>query len=175
MNVILCVGGILVGAFLAAFLGVVVRLARQGHASDIDARWLANFSPSSYRPMERLLIEEDLEFLASQPGYTPALGRHLREERRRIFLAYLRNLTRDFERLHRAARVLLLSAPEDRPDYAAALVRQRVTFERALLVVRCRLMVSRVSGSAIDVSGLMDALESMNSQVQILAAAPAAA
>lgn len=172
---ILCIAGVLLGAFLATLLGVVVRLARQRRASAIDARWLADFTPSRYRPMERLLIEEDLEFLATQPGYTPALGRHLRAERRKVFLAYLRNLTRDFERLHRAARVLLLSAPEDRPDYAAALIRQRIAFERALVVVRCRLVVSRISGSAIDVSGLMDALESMNAQVRSLAAAPAAA
>lgn len=175
MNSILCGAIAVLIAFLGVFLYVTVRLLRRRHAPEIDARWLAEFSPARYRPMQRLLAEEDLEFLAAQPGYAPSLGRRFRMERRRVFSAYLRNLSRDFERLHRAARVLLLSAPEDRPDYAAALVRQRISFERALLLVRCRLLLNLIGGGAIDVSRLVDALEGMNAQVRALAAVPYAA
>lgn len=175
MTSIVCGAIAVLIAFLGVFLYVAARLFRQRRAPEIDARWLAEFSPARYRPMQCLLEEEDIEFLAAQPGYTSSLGRRFRGQRRKVFLAYLRNLSRDFERLHRAARVLLLSAPEDRPDYAAALVRQRISFERALLVVRCRLLLNGVSGSAPDVSGLVDALEAMNAQVRTLAAAPFAA
>jgi hypothetical protein len=125
--------------------------------------------------MERLLGAEDLAFLAAQPGFTRAVRRRFRAGRRKIFRAYLRNLARDFGRLHRAARMLMLCAPQDRPDFAAALVRQRVLFERTMLLVRWRLLVNWASGAAVDVSGLVTALENMNARVRTLATMPAAA
>ncbi len=122
--------------------------------------------------MERLLAAEDVAFLAAQPGFTRAMRRRFLAERRRIFRVYLRNVARDFERLHRAARVLMLCAPYDRPDYAAALVRERLRFERMLMLIRWRLLVNRMSGASVEVSGLVNALGAMNAQVRSLAAAP---
>jgi len=85
---------------------------------------------------------------------------------------YLSNLVRDFERLHRAARVLVLNAPEDRPDFAAALVRQRILFERTMILVRWRLFLNLLSGAEVDVSGLVRTLDAMSVQVRSLAAVP---
>src|SRR5438105_538368 len=56
-------------------------------------------SLDKYRPMERLLQEDDFRFLANQPGFSPQLGRRFRTERRRIFRGYLRNLRKDFARI----------------------------------------------------------------------------
>jgi hypothetical protein len=44
-----------------------------------------------------------------------------------------------------------------------------------MLLVRWRLLVNWVSGVAVDVSGLVSALETMNAQVRALATMPAAA
>src|SRR5438552_11799505 len=56
-------------------------------------------SLEKYRPMEPLLQEQDFRFLASQPGFSPQLGRRFRTERRRIFRGYLRHRRKDFGRV----------------------------------------------------------------------------
>src|SRR5207237_4592544 len=45
-------------------------------------------SIEKYRPMERLLREDDLRFLSAQSGFSAALGRRFRRDRRRIFRGY---------------------------------------------------------------------------------------
>lgn len=175
MTPTLIISASVLAGILAAFAVVFVRMSRPGPVQDIDGRWLATFNPARYRPMERLLAEEDLAFLEGQPWFTRQVRRRFRAERRRVFRSYLRNLARDFERLHRAARVLILSAPEDREDYAGALLRQRILFERGMMLVRCRLVLNWIGGASVDVSGLVGALEDVAAQVRMLAAAPAAA
>src|SRR5579863_2042122 len=71
-----------------------------------------------YRPMERLLGEEDFRFLAAQPGFSPKLGRRLRTERRQIFKGYLRSLSRDFHNISAACRMLVVHSAEDRAELA---------------------------------------------------------
>lgn len=160
-----------------ACLGAVVfrRLARSRTTGTVDPLWLANFRPERYRPMERLLSLDDVQFLAEQPGDTRALSARLRTERRRIFRLYLRNLERDFGRLHRAARALILSAPEDRSAFASALVRQQLAFQRSLLVVRWRLLLHWAAGTPVEVGGLTAALDDMTAQVRLLSTPPAGA
>jgi hypothetical protein len=175
MNVTILVAVVIALGFAAAFVAVFRRLLRADHAAPVDAAWLAAFSPARYLPMARLLNVEDLAFLGAQPGSTRACGQKFRAERRVIFRKYLRNLARDFERLHRAARMLLLCAPQDRPDYAAALVRQRIRFAATVVLVRWRLLLNWIGGAAVDTSPLVEALEAMNAQVRELAAAPALA
>jgi len=175
MNLILLVGGVVAAGLFGTFVFVFLRLFRSEHSTQGEPLWLPAISPARYRPMERLLGAEDIVFLAAQPGFTRAMGRRFRAGRRKIFRAYLRNLARDFGRLHRAARLLMLCAPQDRPDFAAALVRQRFLFERTVLLVQWRLLVNWASGAAVDVSGLVSALETMNAQVRALATMPAAA
>ncbi len=75
------------------------RMLFRDRVPDFDPDWLENFSVSKYRPMERLLSEEYFEFLVSQEGYEPKIGKRLRSERRRIFRGYLRSIRRDFQRL----------------------------------------------------------------------------
>lgn len=174
MNTIVLLAVACATIFLGIFAYVFALLSRRGHPSPLDPQWLAEFSSARYRPMERLLAAEDSAFLAAQPGFTRAMRRRFLAERRRIFRIYLRNVARDFERLHRAARVLMLCAPDDRPDYAAALVRERLAFERTMVLVRLRLLVNWMSGATVEVHGLVGALETMNAQVRSLAAAPVA-
>src|SRR5262245_16680081 len=92
-------------------------------------------SLEKYRPMERLLQEDDFRFLAAQPGFSPQLGRRFRTERRKIFRGYLRNLRRDFRRLSAAFRILIVHSVEDRGDLAASLMRMRVMFGLGMLAV----------------------------------------
>src|ERR1700688_1883270 len=80
--------------------------SRKNSSGSMDE--LLVLSPGKYRPMERLLGEADFRFLASQPGFSPKLGRRLRTERRQIFRGYLRNLRRDFGAVTAACHLLLV-------------------------------------------------------------------
>jgi hypothetical protein len=129
-------------------------------------------SPAKYRPMERLLQEDDFRFLAGQPGFTPQLGRRLRTERRRIFRGYLRNLRNDFARAAAACQLLIVHSAEDRGDLAAGLMRQKLAFGVGMLAVEGRLMLHAAGAGPVDVRGLVESLETMQSQMRVLLTPP---
>ena len=124
---------------------VLVALLREllsrSSSTEFDPAWLDDFSIAKYRPMLRLLSEDDYRFLANQPGYQVKMASQLRAERRKVFRAYLRNLVRDFHRLHHAAKLMAVYSAHDRPELAQALMRQQVTFSVAVLSVKARLML----------------------------------
>jgi hypothetical protein len=131
-----------------------------------DAAWLQNFSAARYRPMLRLLAEDDYEFLTAL-GSDRSVVRRLRSERRRIFRMYLRNLSRDFARLHRAARVLALES-EQGSEVAERLIRMRVQFTVAVMAVQFRLTMHALGIGTVDVRNLIQALEGMGANFRSL-------
>jgi hypothetical protein len=127
-----------------------------------------------YRPMERLLGEEDFRFLAAQPGFSPKLGRRLRVERRQIFRGYLRSLSRDFQSISAACRMLVVHSAEDRAELASSLMRQQLMFNMGMLAVEGRLILHAAGIGTVDVHGLVESLETMQMQVRILLSPPQA-
>ena len=59
----------------------------------------------------------------------------------------------------------------DRPDLAQALAKNRVLFVMAVCKVEMRLTLHAVGVGKVDISGLVDALEALRSQVNVLGAA----
>ena len=57
---------------------------------------LAELSVDRYRPMLRLLNDDDLRFLRVQPGFTPDMARSYARQRCKIFRGYLKCLETDF-------------------------------------------------------------------------------
>jgi len=148
-------------SLLAVFFTVLVRMRPSpGWVPDPD--WVGRFSLVKYRLMERMLMEADYKFLASQPGYTPALAKRLRIERRQIFRAYLRSLARDFLRLHAVARWVLARGTQDRPELAVKLMRQQVNFMCVWFFIEARLALRL---GVIDVTPLVHAVEGLRSQL----------
>jgi len=129
-------------------------------------------SLEKYRPMERLLQEDDFRFLAAQPGFSPQLGRRFRTERRKIFRSYLRNLRRDFSRLSSAFRILIVHSVEDRGDLAKSLMRMRVMFTLGMLAVEGRLLMHAAGLGAVNVSGLVASLDTMQAQMRLMLTPP---
>ncbi len=158
-------------ALLVVLLFVVLfrRLVARGGAEEPDLAWSSEFSIAKYRPMERLFLEEDYDFLAAQPGFHPRISRKLQAERRRVFRHYLRCLRRDFDRLSTTAELLLLHAQQDQPELARSLVKQRLLFNLAMAMVRSRLMLQSLGIGSVDVRRLVDAVESMRDQLRHLA------
>jgi hypothetical protein len=77
-------------------------------------------------------------------------------------------LSRDFDRLYTAAKFLLLHSPQDRPDLASALLKQRLIFRYAMLAVECRLVLQTAGVGKVDVRGLVRALEAVRDQLRQL-------
>src|SRR5882672_5115695 len=111
--------------FVAFAFGLLIRkMVSRTRGVEYDPAWLEDFSIAKYRPMLRLLSEDDYEFLASQAGYQGKIASQLRAERRRVFRAYLRNLVRDFHRLHHVAKMMAVYSAQDRPEMGVALLKQ---------------------------------------------------
>ena len=152
--------------------GAVFRGGRlRGSLSGPAVNPSTEFDTARYRPMARLLSGDDFDFIESAQGIPPALAKRLRSERRRIFGRYLRNLEADFSRLHGAARELLLSAPEDRPDLAAAILTQHIAFRRAVWSIRLRLYMPGFAGATAEVGRLLDLTDAMRASLRLPAAA----
>ncbi len=160
---------------LAAFIFLFRKLASRTGAKAFTAEWLESFSLEKYAPMERLLNRGDFEFLASQPGYRPEIARRLLAERRRVFSGYLQLLVRDFNRLHGAAKAMLVHSQQDLPEFAQALWRQQIAFYYAVSMLRCRVALYPWGWTGVNVRKLAQPLESMRTQIRQLAQEPATA
>ncbi len=133
------------------------------------------FSPNKYRPMQRLLQEEDFRFLAAQPGYSAKIGRRFRAERRRIFRAYLRHLRKDFSGMSLVVKALIIHSAEDRPELAQAVIRLRLLFAMGMLAVEARLLLYTFGLGTMDVSCMVEYVETMQRKIDLLLAPPQAA
>jgi hypothetical protein len=161
--------GLSTAASAAGFLAW--RLARPATSdSETDPEWLLHFSAARYRPMQRMLSDDDATWLAAQ-GMEPAAIRRLRTERRKIFGLYLDNLERDFERLHSAARAILMESQVDRPELADQLIRLKIDFQRNMFRVRVKLALHSLGFGNVDVSFLVRAIDGMHLGWQELASA----
>ena len=134
----------------------------------------ASRTPIRFRPMGRLLNEADFEFLAKQPGYRPEIGRQLRVRRVALFQTYLNHLAVEFHDLHRKLRILSLYSPVDRADLSRLLVEQRLLFGFRMFEIRLRLLFFRFGMKPVDVSGMVEVVESMRQQVAEMSAGLAA-
>lgn len=145
--------GLLVAGIGTALAILLARLFRSPQRHQVSADWLHRFSVERYRVMERLLSKEDFDFLKSQQGYHPSLEQRLRRDRHRIFRSYLKTLRQDFRRLESVLLLLMTAAGQDRPDLAQGLIRRRLLFHWAVLMVQWRLLLFRLG-----VTGSVDAL-----------------
>jgi hypothetical protein len=116
-----------------------------------------------YRPMLRLLSDDDLAFVSADSK----LHRTLRARRRNLFRGYLRCLTRDYARLLAGIRQAMVHSGVDRPDLARALAKNRVLFAIAICKVEFRLALHATGVGSVDISGLVDALEALRGQVTV--------
>ena len=132
------------------------------------------FSIQRYQPMEQLLSEDDFAFLSSQPGYTTEIGARWKRERRYIFRLYLGEMRNDFLRLHAEARVMAANADAESAELVGALMRQQITFWRAMAGLELRLALRRAGIGKVDVRPLLELLEAMRADLARLNAPQAA-
>lgn len=168
-------GAVTAGALLAVAATIIwFWWQRQVERATDDAVDSGAFSIHRYQPMEHLLSEYDFAFLSSQPGYTPEIGARWKRERRHIFRLYLKDLKRDFLRLHAQARVIAAGADAESAELVGTLMRQQITFWRAMAGLELRLALRGAGIGKIDVRPLLEMLEAMRADLARLNAPQAA-
>ncbi|HTS26233.1 MAG TPA: hypothetical protein VMH81_10195 [Bryobacteraceae bacterium] len=154
---------------LAMTLPVLLRKIGGGCASlPVTAEWIDELSVERYRPMMRLLDGEDLDFMRSQPGFTPKMATRLRVQRCKIFLGYLRCLNEDFRRVSTAIKILLVQSRNDRPDLATALLRYQASFAAGMTMVYFRLALFRFGLCSVDVTSVVQVFDRVSLELRTL-------
>lgn len=146
-------------------------LSRMRTSSASNAGILPSVSVDRYRPMLRLLGDEDLDFVAGNAN----LRRTLRAKRRELFRTYLRCLARDYALLLAGVRAVMIQSGVDRPDLARALAKNRTLFAFTMYKVEIRLLLHAIGIGKVEVSGLVDTLEALRAQVRALSPVASAA
>jgi len=158
-------------------MAAVVLLVRQKAMSSrnlpVTAEWIDELSIERYRPMMRLLDGGDLEFLRSQPGFTPGMATKLRTQRCQIFRGYLRCLNTDFARVCAAIKLVMMQSKHDRPDLASALLRNQLLFAAGIAAIQCRLLLYRWGVCGVDVTSVVKIFDLMRLELRSLVPAQA--
>jgi hypothetical protein len=168
MSIAISVSLMICAALVLAFVLLIRRLGGVGGSVPVTLEWIEELSVQRYRPMLRLLDARDLEFLRTQPGYTPSLARNLRAQRCRIFRSYLRCLSADFARVCAAMRVLIVHSRRDRPDLAATLICSRFQFACGLVALHTQVLLFRCGVGTVDVRGLVKIFDGMRLELRNL-------
>ena len=166
-------------AFVCLAVGVVAivlrRLIGGAKSLPVSVDWINELSIARYRPMERLLNEEDFRFLAGHPGFDKKMLRRIRAERRKIFRGYLACLTRDFSLVGAALRLMVMYSAQDRPDLAGSLYKQQALFAIGRLAMEWRLFLHACGLGTVDVRGLVRSMEYMRLELRQMIPAEGAA
>jgi hypothetical protein len=161
MGAVFCIAAGFALLVAGAFFWIFRLMIASGERAASDVTALGRFSIEKYRAMQRLLDEEDFEFLWSQPGISPRVAVRFRVGRRRILRLYLADLSRDFKSIYAVAKLCLLHSAEDNPALALALLRQKWTFNYAIALVRVRLMLQPFGLGRLDTRILVDTVDAM--------------
>jgi hypothetical protein len=125
------------------------------HAASLNRDWLYQLSVDRYRPMLRLLDEQDFRLLRTQPGFKPDMAQRVRLQRCQIFRQYLSSLNGDFQQIVQALKIAMTQSSQDRPDLARVLVRMQILFALGLLMIHLRLVLYRWGLAKVDISPLI--------------------
>lgn len=158
---------IAVGAFALQFF---MRLRAMEGAATVTSAASANVS-GRYRPMLRLLSEDDFGFVAGNAR----LLRELRAERRKLFRSYLTCLTREYGRLLAGIRLVMVQSRVDRPDLAKALAKNRLLFTFAICRIEYRLAMQSLGLGKVDISSVVEAFDRLRESAVALQSLPSAA
>jgi hypothetical protein len=159
---------ILLASGVAGVLAYLVRKVAFAGELPVTSQWIEDLSLDRYRPMLRMLDGGDIEFLRSQPGFTPSMATKLRAQRTQIFRGYLKSLETDFARVCSAIKLIMVQCNNDRPELAETLIRQQITFACSMLGVRARLLLYSWGVCGVDVTQLVKLFDSMRLELRTL-------
>ena len=156
---------------LVAAVGLLTRFppdsVRPASSCGSDVSFLENFSPGVYRPMLRLASQMDRTFLRSAHGNT--LAGCYRRIQRDLLREYLREASKDFNRLYAIATAKSIRAASDPGDLSMALFEQQMTFILLAWGIEAGLLFDGLLPFAVDLKPLVGHLEGLAQQTRELA------
>ena len=105
-----------------------------------------------YLPMQRLLADDDFQFLAERRGVPGRAIAKLRMERRRLFRGFLASLCVDFGFVTSQIRCLMVSSTVSRDDLFLALLKAQLLFAALVFAIECRLFLHACGFSGLTIS-----------------------
>jgi len=159
----------------AAALWAIRKLAPQADELPVTADWIDEIALDRYRPMLRLLDEEDFRLLRGQQGFTRKMESQMRRQRCQIFRGYLKSLRGDFGRVCLALKLLMLNAGNDRPDLARVLLRSQSEFACGVIVLQVRLAFYSCGIGTVDVANVLNVFDGLRLELRSLVPANMAA
>jgi hypothetical protein len=163
MNIVLLGIAITCLMLVPAFVLLLRRIVSPARFAPFSLEWINSFNAERYRPMARLLIEDDFHFLASR-SVNPKVLRKMRAQRRRMFRGYLSSMRRDFARICQGIKLLMVNSRQDRPDLATVLLKQQVLFGWRMTVVEVRLVLHAAGLASVDAAELLSPLNALRMQ-----------
>jgi hypothetical protein len=140
-----------------------------------DLSRLSESPEVKYAAMGRLFSTRDLDFLRSQPGYTPHLESEFRRKRAEVFRLYLRSMQHDFEAIHVAARMMAAQGLGG-PELSARLLELPFQFKKTVWMARWQVFLFEHGWSAptITIRPAVEAMFQLRGHVDLAAVASAA-
>jgi hypothetical protein len=132
-----------------------------------DSSFIEQFSIGVYRPMLRLAGQMDRNFLRATHG--KVLAECYRGIQRDLLREYLREASKDFNRLYAIATAKTLKALTDPEELSATLFEQQMSFVLAVWWIEARLLLDRFMPFAPDVTPLVAQIEALADQTRQLA------
>jgi hypothetical protein len=165
--------GIVLLAIAVALALVYRRVLTAGRVFQVTPEWWSGFSPDRYQLLERVLREEDFDYLRSLAGYSRSIERELRRRRVMIFQGLLDELAQDFSRLQALGKMMVIAGVAGE-EVREALFQQHVRFTKALWLVRFRLLAYRFGLGEVDGRALTENLRAATYTLRVIPAPSAA-
>lgn len=161
-------------SFLLSLAAVTLLLFRQYRVvrrdvASLSPDWLFQFSVDRYRPMLRLLDDQDFLLLRTQPGFTPDMPARIRLQRCQIFRQYLDFLHGDFQQVVGSLKMVMAQSCNDRPELARVLVRMQILFVLGMFLIRLRLVLYRWGLAKVNISPLISMFDFVREKLLVLA------
>jgi hypothetical protein len=132
-----------------------------------DSAFLDQFSVSRYRPVLRLASRMDRSYLEKVHG--KPLASCYRKMQRTILREYLRELSKDVNRLYAILNARSANARNDEGNVSLALTEQQTSFALLIWGIEARLVLDVVMPGPLNIAPLMSALDALTSQTQAIA------
>jgi hypothetical protein len=124
-----------------------------------DASFIDNFSLRTYRPMLRLASQIDKEFLVRAHGKD--LASCYRKIQRDLLREYLKEASKDFNRMYAIATRQAVQAVSDPGDLSIALLEQQMTFLFSMWGIEIRLLLDDYLPFAVDLQPMVAHLDGL--------------
>ena len=151
--------------FLCLLIWLTGRLVRTRKVFDVDLAWWNSFSPERYKPVARLLSEQDFDYISGLAGCDRRMAADFRSRRVKLMRQYLREMSADFDRLQAIGQLMVEAGTAGR-ELRELLFQQRLRFTLSMLSAQLQIAGFSAGITRVDTAGLVGALNGLEAGVR---------